>query len=224
LLGASVYINLNVRTSGHRLDISMSPRYFACPDCDALFGVPVVHEGERVICPRCRARLFSRRPNFVHRGAALVCAAACFFILANAFPFLTLRADYRESSMLLVGGVSGLEKEGFPVLGALVAVFTLAAPAVLIGALLYVLAPLLRGRRLPWALPLCRAIHEARRWNMVEVFLLGVLVSLLKLGKLATLSLGISFWAFVGLIVCLTTALAAIDQAELWEQLEAARP
>jgi len=172
LLGASVYINLNVRTSGHRLDISMSPRYFACPDCDALFGVPVVHEGERVICPRCRARLFSRRPNFVHRGAALVCAAACFFILANAFPFLTLRADYRESSMLLVGGVSGLEKEGFPVLGALVAVFTLAAPAVLIGALLYVLAPLLRGRRLPWALPLCRAIHEARRWNMVEVFLL----------------------------------------------------
>ena len=39
---------------------------------------------------------------------------------------------------------------------------------------------------------------------MLDVYLLGVLVSLLKLGKLATLTLGTSFWAFVGLIVCLT--------------------
>jgi paraquat-inducible protein A len=49
-------------------------------------------------------------------------------------------------------------------------------------------------------------------------------VSLLKLGNLATLTLGTSFWAFVGLIVCLIAALAAIDHAELWEQLEAAQP
>ena len=109
-------------------------------------------------------------------------------------------------------------------LAAMVAVFTLAAPALLIGALLYVLVPLLRERRLPWALHVCRIIHEARRWNMVEVFVLGVLVSLLKLGKLATLTLGSSFWAFVGLIVCLTAALAAIDHLELWEKLEAAQP
>ena len=56
------------------------------------------------------------------------------------------------------------------------------------------------------------------------MFLLGVLVSLLKLGTLATLTLGTSFWAFVGLMVCLVAALTAIDYAELWEQLEAAQP
>jgi paraquat-inducible protein A len=94
------------------------------------------------------------------------------------------------------------------VLAAMVGVFTLGAPVLLMGVLLYVLVPLLYERRWPWALPLCRAIHEARRWNMVEVFLLAVLVSLLKLGKLATLTLGTSFWAFVGVIVCLTAALA----------------
>jgi paraquat-inducible protein A len=58
---------------------------------------------------------------------------------------------------------------------------------------------------------------------MVEVFLLGVLVSLLKLGTLATLTLGTSFWGFVGLMVCLVAALTVIDYAELWEQLEAAQ-
>jgi uncharacterized paraquat-inducible protein A len=96
--------------------------------CDALFVAPNICEGERVICPRCRANLFSRRPNFVHRASALVVAAAFFFILANAFPFLTLRANYRQSYMHLAGCVSGLEKQGFPVLAAMVGVFTLGAP------------------------------------------------------------------------------------------------
>jgi paraquat-inducible protein A len=177
-----------------------------------------------VVCPRCRANLFSRRPNFVHRAAALIFSAAFFFVLANLFPFLSLRSDYRESDMYLAGCVSGLKEQGFPVLAAMVGVFTLAAPILLIGTLLYVLVPLLYERRLPWALPICRAIHQSRRWNMVEVFLLGVLVSLLKLGSLATLTLDTSFWAFVGLIVCLLAALAAIDYAELWERLEAAQP
>ena len=43
-----------------------------------------------------------------------------------------------------------------------------------------------------------------------------------KLGKLATLTLGISFWAFVGLIICLTAALMSIDYRELWTRLEEA--
>lgn len=206
------------------MEIAKSPLLLCCPDCDALFSAPVVRAGERVNCPRCQANLFSRRHNFVHRATALVFAAAFFFILSNAFPFLSLQAGYRESNMHLVGCVSGLDEQGFHVLAAMVGVFALAAPTLLIGALLYVLVPLLRGRRLPWALPLCRVIREARRWSMVEVFLLGVLVSLLKLGKLATLTLGTSFWAFVGLIVCLMAALASIHYAELWEQLEAAQP
>jgi paraquat-inducible protein A len=206
------------------MGISKSLHYFACPDCDALFLAPEVCEGERASCARCGASLFSRRPNFVNRAAALVFAAAFFFVLANAFPFLTLSEEYRKNAMLLSGSVSGLEEQGFPVLAGMVGVFTLAAPGLLMGALLYILVPLLRGRRLPGALHLCRAVTEARRWNMVEVFLLGVLVSVLKLGKLATLTLGASFWAFVGLIICLAAAMAVIDHGELWEKLEAAQP
>jgi paraquat-inducible protein A len=198
--------------------------YLACPDCDALYTAPRLPEGDRVVCPRCNAKLMTNRPDFVNRAAALVMAATFFFVLANAFPFMSLKADYRESDMLLAGSVTGLEQQGFPVLAAMVGMFMLGAPALLMGAMLYVLLPLTRGQRLPGALHLCRAMHEARRWNMVEVYLLGVLVSLLKLGKLATLTLGISFWAFVGLIVCLAAAVSALDYTALWRKLEEAQP
>jgi paraquat-inducible protein A len=58
---------------------------------------------------------------------------------------------------------------------------------------------------------------------MMEVFLLGVLVSLLKLGSLATLVVGTSFWALVALIICLTAALASIHPYELWRRIDLAK-
>ena len=198
--------------------------YIACHDCDMLYTAPEVEEGERIFCSRCGASLFTRRRNTVHRATAYVLSAAVFFIVANLFPFLTLKADYRESSMVLSQSVIGLENYGYSFLATAVGVFTLAAPALIIGGLLYLLIPLLSNHRLPGAFLLCRAIHEARHWNMVEVYLLGVLVSLLKLGKLATLTLGTSFWSYVGLIVTLTAAMASIDYRELWSRVEAARP
>ena len=158
--------------------------------------------------------MFTRRSNMLARAAAFTAAAAILFVLANLFPFLELRADYRQSGMVLAGSVSGLEDQGDPVL---------AAPTVVIGGLLYLLFPLLGGVRLPGAAPLGRGVKEALRWNMPEVFLVGVLVSLLKLGSLAKLTLGLSFWAFVGVIICLTGAMATLDQREFWEHLDRAQ-
>ena len=200
-----------------------STRYVACHDCDALFTAIEVREGERVLCPRCGANLFTRRANTLQRTAALVLAAAVLYIVANLFPFLKLSSDYRESDMVLVQSVTGLEKSGYPPLASAVAIFIFVSPILVIGGLLYLVLPLLVNRRLPGATLLCRLVFEARLWNMVEVYLLGVLVSLLKLGSLAKLTLGTSFWAFVGFIVCLTGAVATIDYRELWDHLDRVR-
>src|SRR3984885_2887473 len=116
------------------METAKLPLLLSCPDCDALFSAPVVGGNERVICPRCQANLFSRRPDFVHRATALVFTAALFFVLANAFPFLTLQADYRQSDMHLVGCVAGLDGQGYHVLAAMVGVVTLASPTLLIAA------------------------------------------------------------------------------------------
>lgn len=203
---------------------TLSAPPLVCPDCDALLEMPALEEGEKAICPRCVGVLFTRGRNSLHRTAALAMASAVLFAVANWFPFLTLRAGFRESQMLLWQSATGLGAEGYPYLAAAVSVFIVGAPALLIGGLLYIALPLLWRRRLPGAIPLCRWVLRARRWNMMEVFLLGVLVSLLKLGNLATLMLGTSFWAFVALIICLTAALASIHPRELWDRIDEARP
>ena len=201
---------------------SGSAQFLACHDCDTLFEAPVLQERERVICPNCGANLFTHRPNSVHRAAAFILASAALFTVANIFPFLSLRKDLRANDMLLYESVSGLADQGYAYLAVAVAVFMLAAPTLLILGFIYLLLPLLRERRLPGAAWICRAVSAARRWNMTDVYLIGVLVSFLKLGKLAQLTLGTSFWAYVALIFSLTAALSAIDTRELWARLETA--
>jgi paraquat-inducible protein A len=57
---------------------------------------------------------------------------------------------------------------------------------------------------------------------MMEIFLLGVLVAYTKLIDLATVELGPSLIAFVGLILAMITADAAIDPHDVWERLRRA--
>jgi paraquat-inducible protein A len=52
---------------------------------------------------------------------------------------------------------------------------------------------------------------------MTEVFLLGMLVSLVKLSHLASVILGTAFWAMAALIVALTLAGRAFDTRLLWQ-------
>lgn len=205
------------------MDFTASNSPLVCHDCDALLEMPELAPGERATCPRCVSLLITREHNALHRTAAFAMASAVLFVVANSFPFLTLRAGFRESQMLLWQSATGLADQGYPYLATAVSIFIIGAPVLLIAGLLYVVLPLLWNRRLPAAASLCRWVFRARRWNMMEVFLLGVLVSLLKLGKLASLMLGTSFWALVALIICLTAALGSIHPHELWRRIELAR-
>ena len=61
-----------------------------------------------------------------------------------------------------------------------------------------------------------RLLQSLRPWGMVEVFLLGVLVAVIKLSGIATVVAGPALWAFVGLTVLLTVVVS-FDPRALWE-------
>lgn len=68
---------------------------------------------------------------------------------------------------------------------------------VLAGLVLLCLAQL-QGRR-PFYLPrLFTLVKALLPWSMAEIFLVGTLVSLIKITELADVSIGLSFYAFIG--------------------------
>lgn len=196
----------------------------ACHDCDALFLLKPLVEAERIVCPHCAALLTEHKKNDLERTIAFTLSALILFLVAHFFPFLSMQAGAQTNKIALMNSAGALYTNGSPWLAFLVAVFIIAAPATLIAGMLYVVLPLLKGRSLPGAKNVCRWVYDTGPWNMIEVFMLGILVSLMKLTKIATVHLGISFWALALLILFITAALNAIDRVELWRRLEEAEP
>ncbi len=144
-------------------------------------------------------------------------------VIVQLFPFLVMDAASIRTTLNLTSAASALIREGSPILGVVLALFMIVAPILLASGLIYVCGPLIFGRVAPGAMRVAKWLNRTEPWNMVEVFLLGVLVSLLKLGKVADVQFGLGFWAFCILILCMAAAVAGIDRNELWDRLEVAK-
>ena len=200
------------------------PRYSACHFCDTLHESFPVVEGSAARCARCGAVLYQNRPASLARASAFSLAALLLMVLVHVFPFLTMDAATLRRNLTLVGAATALIEEEAPILGTSILLFTVVTPLMLAGGMIYVCFPLMFGRMAPGAFLVTKWMYRSEPWNMVEVFLLGVLVSLMKLAKVADVHFGLGFWAFGGVMLCMAAAVAGIDREELWDRLEVAKP
>lgn len=191
----------------------------ACHDCDGLFDLPDLEPHELAECPRCKGRLVKNVPRGINRAAACALGAAALMIVANFFPFMTIKAAGQVNTVTLFGAIEMLWGVNDPVLAVAVFVFILGLPTLIIAVQLYVLLPVLFDRVMPGARRLLRLRQSWMPWSMVEVFFLGVLVSLLKLVKLADVTFGAAFWALAAMIFCFTASMVAVDRRILWARV-----
>jgi paraquat-inducible protein A len=196
--------------------------YSVCHFCDTLHEAVPLPEGQAAGCKCCGAVLFQNRPASLARVTAFSLSALILMVVVNAFPFLTMDAAGIRTSLNLASGAKALIEQDSPILGVALALFTIIAPLSLAGGLIYVCGPLMFGKVAPGAIQVAKWLNKAEPWNMIEVFLLGVLVSLLKLDKLADVHFGMGFFAFGAVMLCMAAAISGIDRDELWDRLEVA--
>jgi len=118
----------------------------------------------------------------------------------NVFPLVALTLGGQRRQTTLSGAAIALAGRGMPVLALLVALTAIIAPGIEIGLALYVFGRLeyltrsgALGRAIRW-------FRKARRWSMVDVFMLGSLVSIVKLSHFGDLVVGPALWACAALL------------------------
>jgi paraquat-inducible protein A len=192
----------------------------ACHECDLIHRVDAVPEGSVARCSRCGALLYQHKRDSLERTLALTVTGLILFVVANAFPFLGFKLQAQVHETILITGVQELYHQGMWILATVVLLTTIVMPAAQMMGLLYVLVPL-RLNRLPWKLKeVFRLIQSLRPWAMMEVFMLGILVSIVKLAKMATIVPGIAAFAFMALIFVLAASLAVLDPHAVWEKIK----
>ncbi len=202
----------------------MTPKtraHLACPDCDALQPAVPLDPGACAQCARCGADLERNKTASLDRTLAFVLSAALLFAIANAYPLMALDAQGMRSSATLFDTSRELYESGMWSVALLILMTAIVVPAMELAAFLYMLLPL-RFDRVPRALPFAfRVAHAVRPWGMVDVFILGALVSLVKLTQIATVEVGPAMYAVGGYILLLTGGLAPFEPHAMWSRAEA---
>ncbi len=192
----------------------------ACPDCDLLQNIPLLPEGARACCPRCGAILARPKPNSIERTLAWTLAGLVLFVLANSFPFLGMTKSGIARETTLTTGILEFYQQGNVLVATVVVLTCLVFPLLQMAGLLYVLLPLHLGRRPLRPVPIFRMVMQIEDWGMLEVFMLGILVSVVKLAKMASIVPGLSLYSFGLLILVLAAAANSLDRQAVWEKLE----
>lgn len=195
----------------------------ACVECDLLVELHVLEGGERATCSRCGHLITACSSDGLTRSLAFALSAAVLLAVANSFPFLGLEAKGLEQVMTLPGSALELYRDGQATLAVLVLGPIVGVPLLMLVTMVALLLPLRQRRDRRWLVPCGRLLSVLEPWSMVEVFVIGVLVSLVKIGAMASVTLGISFWAYVGFAICFTASLSNLDRFEMWRKIEACR-
>jgi paraquat-inducible protein A len=195
----------------------------ACHECDLIHRVKPLPKKGIANCTRCGSVLYRHKPNSLERTLALSVAGLVLFVLANWFPFLALKMESQIHETNLITGIKVLYTQDMQGLAAVVLLTTILAPLAQLLGMLYLLMPL-RHNRVPFKFaPIFRFVRWLQPWSMMEVFMLGILVSVVKLAKMAQIVPGIAIFSFFALIVVLAAATVSLDPHEIWHRWEKLR-
>jgi paraquat-inducible protein A len=151
---------------------------------------------------------------------ALTIAGLVLFCVANVYPLLTFRLEAQVQETTLISGVMALYDQGMWIVAGVVFLTSVLVPLLQLTGMLYVILPLKLNQR-PWALPFFfRVVRGIKPWGMMEVFMVGILVSFVKLAKMATLIPGTALYAFLALIFVLAASAASLDPHIVWDRSE----
>lgn len=152
---------------------------------------------------------------------AFAISALIFLALACSFPFMQFKASGLESLMTLPQAALALWSNDMPDLAFLVAAFIIIIPAVILILILFLVTALMVQRNYAILPVVGRLIFTLQNWSMVEVFFIGVLVSLVKIAHMATVILDISFWAYAAFSILFTMTVTNLDRFQCWKRIEA---
>jgi len=192
----------------------------ACHECDLLQREARLPRGGVARCRRCGAILYRDSPDSLDRTLALSLAAAILFLIANSFPIIGIELQGNRSAVNLFGAVHSIWNQEMKLISLLVLITIILVPAFELAMMIYLLLPLKFRQMPPGTALILRVLKSIKPWGMVEIFMLGVLVALVKLSHDFIIIPGVALWSFGGLTLMLAAVASSFNARDLWGNLE----
>jgi paraquat-inducible protein A len=191
-----------------------------CPDCDLVLEKITVDYGHKLLCPRCSCVLVSSKADSVEKTMALAIAGLLLYIPANFLPLLTFDAAGLKSTGSIWDSWLSLSHSGFVFTGVMVLLTSILIPLFKLIMLFAVTFSIHSGRSTRTTAVMYRWYHQLDEWGMIEVYMIGILVTIVKMLHMAHIEYDTGFLCFIGLMATALSSSATMDRALFWEEID----
>lgn len=193
--------------------------HIACHHCDQISLIPQLNHNQVAICPACDGQIAHGVEGHLELALPVALTALILMALSLPFTFISFAKQGIVQSIQLMDAAAMMLQYGQPFLAMLINVTIILLPVTILFLIL-----LLHGRvvsHLPKGLQIwmTKMLFMVKDWCMPEIFLVGVLISLIKITSLAEISIGLSFWAFAGFVACFIFTLVKLDKKAIWDKV-----
>lgn len=193
------------------------PDLVVCNECGAVHERITLARGTVARCRRCSALLGRAHPMRLDAFLAFAMAALLLIVIGNTAPIVTLDLRGVMTHATLPQAIRATWEAGQPLVALLTAATALVFPLCFTVLRIYVLASLLRGQVPRAFVPAMRLLGFVTRWGMVEVFMMGTLVAVVRGATLTSATPGAGLFAYAALTLLLTS-LTAAGTHSLWQR------
>ncbi len=192
----------------------------ACPGCDLLYNHVPASLGKKIHCPRCGTTLHIHIQDSVNKTLALSLTGLLLYIPAMTLPILTFTVMGIKASGNVIDAMLSLVQKGYLFVALMVLLVSILLPLVKLYLLFWVAFSLKIGRSTTKLPGIFRAYKHCAEWGMVEVFMLGILVSIIKMYSVAAINYDIGFFCFIALVLITVGSSVKLDEDLYWRLIE----
>ncbi|TRY31117.1 paraquat-inducible protein A [Aliiglaciecola sp. M165] len=187
-----------------------------CHECSNHVHLPALKPRQKALCPRCGFVLTKHTKDSFQKLMAFAISAFIFLALSMPFKFLGFSASGQEQSIGIISGLNVLVEQDYLFLAIIQMLSIVILPAIVLVGLIAVVIPIQLNKEVPYAKRTLDLVYALIPWSMAEIFLIGVLVSLIKISSMADITMGLSFYAYIGFTLCMSATVLYTDKHQLY--------
>lgn len=194
----------------------------ACHHCDLLMDSPQINAGEYARCPRCHHKITRFHHNAINSLFSFAVTGLILLLLTTQFDLLILNLNGNISELDLWDGANQLYFDDYKILSILIILFIFVLPILFLTFIVLFILSIKTGIGCGMQTTLLRLVFSMMPWVMVEVFLVAILVSIVKLVSIGQLNVGWAFWIYAVFCFCYVKVLSLVDRYQFWHWIDEA--
>ena len=195
------------------------PGLTACPACDLLLDACTVRPGYRLRCPRCNTVVQRAVGDSVSKTLAISLTGLLLYLPAMFMPIMTFSIAGIKESGSVVDAFRKLMEAGYFGVGLMVMATSLLFPLIKL-TMLFIVSFGLTFRCFTNRLAGCfRVYGRLAEWAMVEVYMLAILVTVIKMLKMADIQYNTGFFCFSLIVLITVGASVVVDAHRIWQRI-----